>query len=302
VSGAAPGPRDDRAALREAARRALGEAPVECRPIGGGDVCLAFRLELAGGVAAFAKTPRAPRPGLLTAEADGLAWLAEARALRVPRVLGVAEADAGVPALLVLEWIESRPRGAGFDARLGRGLAALHAAGAPCFGAERDNWIGPLPQPNAPRASFARFWAEQRVLPLVRRAREAGRVGADLAARAERLCDRMEALAGPTEPPARLHGDLWAGNVIADERGEPCLVDPAPYGGHREVDLAMLRLFGGPGAACFAAYAEATPLAPGHAARAALFQLYPLLVHVNLFGSTYVAAFEAALARCERPA
>jgi fructosamine-3-kinase len=294
--------RSDLEALREAARRALGAEPAAVEPAGGGDICRAFRLRLPGGAAAFAKSPREPRAGLVTAEAAGLAWLAEARALRVPRVLGAVEADAGVPALLVLEWIEGAPRRPDFDARLGRGLAALHAAGAPSFGLARDNWIGTLPQRNAPRASWADFYAEQRLLPLVRRAREAGRLGADLAARAERLCGRMEALAGPPEPPARLHGDLWTGNVLADERGEPCLVDPAVYGGHREVDLAMLRLFGGPGPACFAAYAEAAPLAPGHAGRVALYQLYPLLVHVNLFGAGYRAAFEDALARCERAA
>ena len=109
------------------------------------------------------------------------------------------------------------------------------------------------------------------------------------------MCARLPELCGPAEPPARLHGDLWGGNAIADEHGEPVLIDPAVYGGHREIDLAMMRLFGGFGARCFAAYDEAYPLADGHAERVALYQLYPLLVHVNLFGGGYVASVERVL-------
>jgi fructosamine-3-kinase len=102
---------------------------------------------------------------------------------------------------------------------------------------------------------------------------------------------------GPAEPPARLHGDLWGGNLLCDDAGAPCLCDPAVYGGHREIDLAMMRLFGGFGARTFAAYDEAWPLAPGHAARVPLYQLYPLMVHVNLFGGGYIGQVEATLDR-----
>ena len=101
---------------------------------------------------------------------------------------------------------------------------------------------------------------------------------------------------GPAEPPARLHGDLWGGNLHVTEAGAPCLVDPAVYAGHREMDLAMMKLFGGFGPRVFAAYHEAAPLAPGHAERTALYQLYPLLVHVNLFGEGYVGSVRSALA------
>ncbi len=288
------------AALREAARVALGEAPRGARPVGGGDVCRAWQLEGKDGTRLFAKSPHEPRPGMLTCEARGLRWLAEARALRVPAVRGVTEAGAGHPALLVLEWIETGPRARGFDAALGRGLAALHAAGAPHFGLDHDNWIGPLPQANAPRDDWAGFWADQRLLPQLALARDAGRLAPDTLRRAERLCGGLAGRLGPPEPPARLHGDLWAGNCIADERGAPCLVDPAAYGGHREVDLAMMRLFGGFGDACFRAYAAVAPLAPGAGSRVELYQLYPLLVHLNLFGGSYARAFEAALARAER--
>jgi fructosamine-3-kinase len=105
----------------------------------------------------------------------------------------------------------------------------------------------------------------------------------------------MDDLTGPPEPPSRLHGDLWSGNVMVDDDGAPCLIDPAVYAGHREVDLAMLRLFGGMSARTLAAYHEAAPLADGHESRVALYQLYPLLVHVNLFGGSYVSSVERAL-------
>jgi len=107
----------------------------------------------------------------------------------------------------------------------------------------------------------------------------------------ERVCERIGELAGPAEPPARLHGDLWSGNVLADADGHPWLIDPSAYGGHREVDLAMLALFGSP-ARTIAAYAELTPLAEGWQERVGLYQLLPLLVHAALFGGSYVQAAE----------
>jgi fructosamine-3-kinase len=113
----------------------------------------------------------------------------------------------------------------------------------------------------------------------------------------ERLYDRLEQLCGPPEPPARLHGDLWAGNAIVDRNGIPYLVDPAVYGGHREIDLAMMRLFGGFSARVFAAYDEVYPVAPGLPERVPLYQLYPLMVHVVLFGAGYVSQVEQALRR-----
>jgi fructosamine-3-kinase len=113
----------------------------------------------------------------------------------------------------------------------------------------------------------------------------------------EQLFARVPALVGPPEPPARLHGDLWGGNLMHDAGGAPCLVDPAVYAGHREIDLAMMRLFGGFGARVFAAYEEAYPLAPGSLDRVPLYQLYPLMVHVNLFGGGYAGQVERILAR-----
>jgi fructosamine-3-kinase len=210
-------------------------------------------------------------------------------------VLAAADAAADTPAYLLLELMAGRPRRDTFDAELGAGLARLHRSGAPGFGHVEDNFIGRLPQSNTMTPTWAEFYAEQRLAAQVRSAVDTGRLPPSWTARLSRLAARMPTLAGPPEPPARLHGDLWSGNVISDEQGGPVLIDPAVYGGHREVDLAMLRLFGSPSPNLLAAYEEVWPLDPDHAARLRLYQLYPLLVHVNLFGGSYVQAADAAL-------
>ena len=284
--------------LARALGAALGVRVEALRPVAGGDSNDAFRADLGDGRRVFVKTGAAAPAGMYAAERRGLAWLAAARALRVPECIAVADGDAG-PRFLVLEWLEPGRRCRDFDERLGRGLALLHGAGAPGFGLDHDNFIGPLPQANAPRPTWAEFWGRQRLAPQLARAVVAGRVDAALRRRLEQHIERLDDVVGPAEPPARLHGDLWSGNVHADAAGRPCLVDPAVYGGHREVDLAMLQLFGAPGPRFFAAYEEVWPLAAGWRARVPLYQLYPLLVHVNLFGGSYVAQLDAALARQE---
>jgi fructosamine-3-kinase len=280
----------------------------DARRVGGGDINEAWRVTLADGGTAFVKTRADAAPGEYGAEADGLRWLAEPGALRTPRVLEVSED------YLVLEWIEPGrldPRGA---EELGRGLAATHAAGAANFGDPRlggspsgtpsrfgdsnsgtPSRFGSLSLSNEPTEDWPSFYAERRLRPLARLARDRRAMLDEGVGAVERVCERIADLAGPTEPPARLHGDLWGGNVMADTEGRPWLIDPSAYGGHREVDLAMLRLFGGwagTQSRVFSAYAEVAPLAEGWEDRVALWQLLPLLVHAVLFGGSYPAAAE----------
>lgn len=283
-----------REAVRRAVATALGSEVVAHSPISGGCIHDAVACHLADGRRLFVKSSAGCDPRLFAVEARGLAWLAEARAIRVPEVLAVGEDDA---AFLALELIEPGPRAADYDQRLGRQLAALHAHGAPHVGLDHDNFLGPLEQDNTPADDWPHFYVHRRLEPQLRRAIDGGAAPASWGTAFERLFARMGELAGPPEPPARLHGDLWSGNLHTGERGEPVLIDPAVYGGHREVDLAMLVLFGSPGPRFFAAYDEALPRAPGHEERVPLYQLYPLLVHVNLFGGGYVGSVEAALRR-----
>lgn len=233
---------------------------------------------------------------MFAAEACGLRWLDDAKALRIPNVVAVSRAE-DAQQFLVLELVASGPPARDFDLQLGRGLAALHRHGAVSFGLDHDNFIGRLPQENAPAPSWVEFYRTRRLEAQLRQASQAGLATTRMRQGFERLFGALEDLIGSSEPPARLHGDLWGGNLLCDDRGAPCLIDPAVYGGHREIDLAMMRLFGGFGARVFAAYEEAWPLADGHRERVALYQLYPLMVHVNLFGGSYVGSVEAALDR-----
>ena len=261
-----------------------GHAVAESRSIAGGDINDAYRVALDDGRTLFVKTRSGAGPGEYATEAAALAWLADGGALTP----GVAEAG---DAFLALDWLEPGRLDAGGDEELGRTLAETHLAGAERFGAappgapEERLRIGPLLLPNDPAADWPTFYAERRLLPL-----------ADAFPAVHRVCERIADLAGPPEPPARLHGDLWSGNVHASG-GRPYVIDPAAYGGHREIDLAMLRLFGSPSSRFLAAYEEVAPLADGHEDRVALYQLFPLLVHAALFGGGYAASVEQAAKR-----
>ncbi|HJQ41972.1 MAG TPA: fructosamine kinase family protein [Jatrophihabitantaceae bacterium] len=218
-------------------------------------------------------------------EAAGLDWLRQANAVAVPRVVSVGRDH------IELERIEHGSWTRAADERFGRELAVLHRTGAPSFGGENRAYIGPLPMPNEPASDWSAFYGTQRIEPFLRGVPPA------LRSPIEHVLSRIDELAGPPEPPARIHGDLWRGNVLADRSETPWLIDPAAHGGHRETDLAMMRLFGGFGEVCFAAYDEVFPLNDGWRDRIALHQLHPLLVHCVLFGGSYV---EQALAVARR--
>ena len=270
---------------------AAGSPVTASRRVGGGSINEAYAIELADGRRAFVKTRADAPEDEYASEAASLAWLAEPRAVRVPAVI------AHGPSFLALEWIESGSLSADGEEELGRGLAGLHEAGAPSFGAGRALRIGPLTFDASPCEDWPGFYAERLVRPLIAPARDRGALSAAGAEAVARVCDRMGELAGPAEPPARLHGDLWSGNVLGGADGRAWLIDPISYGGHREVDLAMLRLFGSPSRRFEAAYEDVAPLADGHQERVPLYQLFPLMVHTVLFGGGYGASAEAAARR-----
>jgi protein-ribulosamine 3-kinase len=283
--------------LAGALKYALGAAVKSTRRLSGGDINDAFELELASGVRVFLKTKASAPASMFPAEAQGLDWLRAAGALRIPEVLAVSSGRDDEPRFLVLELLTPGTPQRDFDEQLGRGLAQLHRAGAEGFGLSTDNFIGSLPQRNRAHDRWADFFWHERLEPQLGRAVAAGLASSRMRTGFERLASKLSGLWGSAEPPARLHGDLWGGNLHTDADGAPCLIDPAVYGGHREVDLAMMRLFGGFGESVFRAYHEVWPPAPGYAERIALCQLYPLLVHLNLFGAGYADSIEQNLAR-----
>ncbi|MEU2032927.1 fructosamine kinase family protein [Nocardia amamiensis] len=267
---------------------ALLGAPVRAiTDLGASHAWTLHRAESADGRRVFVKDSAEPTP-VFASEAAGLAWLGKAdTGALVPPVLAADDR------MLVLPWLdETRPTSAAAE-RFGRELAALHADRPELFGAPWAGWIARLPLPNAPAdGPWSRWYAEHRLLPYLPRA--AAHLGTDGIRLVERVIDRIDDLAGPAEPPARIHGDLWSGNILWT-RERAMLIDPAAHGGHRETDLAMLALFGAPHLDRIrAAYHETHPLADGWQARTPLHQLHPLLVHVALFGAGYRAQTLAA--------
>jgi fructosamine-3-kinase len=302
--------------------RLLGAEVIECRGIGGQHGAAHYRVTLAGGQVVFAKVGREPSgdAGLgadgsaadgsagdrsagdgvagdrsaaqgFAAEARGLRWLREADAVPVPEVAAWDEAA------LVISWVPAQAASRAAAERFGRDLARMHAAGAASFGAPWPGVIAGLPLGNDEAGSWPSWYAARRLLPYARLARDAGSLTAADVRLVETVADRIADLAGSAEPPSRIHGDCWSGNVLwSDGRG--WLIDPAAHGGHRETDLAMLALFGAPFLdRILACYEEIAPLAPGWRNRVPLHQLHPLLVHVCLFGTSYrPAALDAARA------
>ncbi|MEU8655555.1 fructosamine kinase family protein [Actinoplanes philippinensis] len=256
-------------------------------------VCSASRLTLDDGASIFAKTwPSGPAPtGMFAAEAAGLRWLRAAGAVPVPEVL------VALPGILALEWVEPGEASREAAAAFGGGLARLHRSGADAFGAELPGYIGPLPLDNTPGESWASWFAERRLIPYLKTSVDRGSLDKSDSASVEKVIKTMH-LYGGDEPPARIHGDLWPGNVLWAADGRAWLVDPAAHGGHRETDLATLALFGGAPHldTILAAYQEEWPLADGWRERIPLHQLHLWLVHTAAFGSAYRSGVRAAAA------
>ena len=279
------------------AEELLGAAVVSTAPVAGGDVCTATRLRLSDGRTALVKTHPHPPDGFFEAEARGLRWLAEA----------AAEGGAAVPALLgadascvILQWVEPGRPTPDAAAAFGAALATTHlslgpgsSASPPAHGAEHDGFVGRLPMPNRPAPSWPEFWATRRVLPYLKLARDRDAVSEADARAVEAVVGRLGRIL-PEEPPARLHGDLWNGNVLWGH-DVVAVVDPAAYAGHREVDLAMLLLFGLPhldrvlDAYAATAADRGSPLAEDWRDRVGVHQLFPLLAHACMFGGGYGA-------------
>ncbi len=279
-------------ALLDSIATTLGSPLSSATRVHGGDVAISYRLDLADGRRVFAKSHADPPPHHFTTEASGLRWLGEGSHVRVPEVLAVSDA----PPFLILEWIEEGASTASTEADLGRALADLHRSGAPAFGREDRRTTGSRGLPNEPCDTWEEFYSTQRLLPLVRIAHDGNALDRRVLDRVERIAHRLSEFIDSPAAPARLHGDLWAGNRLVDRQGQNWLIDPAAHGGHREFDLAMMRLFGGFGEACFNAYDEVHPLDIGWQERVPLHQLAPLIVHAVKFGGGYRAAVESALA------
>lgn len=260
--------------------------------VGGGSINFCYRLETNMGLF-FIKINDARRyPEMFEKEALGLGVLAEAGEIPVPEVVGFGEDEKD--AFLVLRFIQSASRGPGFWDDFGSNLARLHKHSEPTFGLSHDNYIGSLYQSNRRHHSWEEFFTEERLKPLTRMAFDDGRMEQrDLLA--FEFFEKKLPEIFPMEPPALLHGDLWGGNFMVGENGDAVIIDPAVYYGHREMDLGMSQLFGGFYPRFYDAYDETYPLQSGWRQRLDYCNLYPLLVHLNLFGRSYLGDIRAIL-------
>lgn len=288
-------PQQALAALLADAEQMQHAAVRSMEALAGGSINRVYKVELSSGTTLVFKWNAAPPPGFFAAEADGLRTLQDARALRIPRVYAAGEHG------ILLEWLPSVPqrgrelRSAGRE--LGEGLAKLHRAYGTAYGYPRDNFIGTLPQGNRQSQSWTAFYRDHRLRPQLQLAERLGYLHATRRRLAERLLDRLPRFIDESAVrPSLLHGDLWAGNWLETPDG-PALIDPAVYYGDREVDLAMAHLFGGFPRSFFESYAAHYPLAPGHEERRPIYQLYYLLVHLNLFGEAYGPQVDRVLVR-----
>ncbi len=272
---------------------ALGVRVTRAQPLGVGFGLHGLRAQLADGRRIAVKAGQPRRPGHLLLEARMLRDLRRLSKLPVPKVYHAEET------LLIMAWIDSAgtisPSAERHAAEL---LAELHSTPRPHFGFDYDTVIGPLPQPNPQMQSWVDFFREQRLLLMAHAAHQEGQLSGMLLARLEKLADRLEDYLPDPRHPALLHGDLWTGNVLVKDGRIAGLIDPAIYYGDREIELAFTTMFSTFGRAFFDAYEALSPLEPDfHELRRALYNLYPTLVHVRLFGASYLPPIESTLSR-----
>lgn len=272
----------------------LGSEIKKISPISGGDISQAFLVEtptnrffLKTNDSSFAQT-------MFETEKKGLATLARTKSIKIPKVYftGIIEKTA----FLLIEYIESKQAGDQDLERFGHQLADLHKNTDVQFGLEHDNYIGKLAQSNSRHNDWISFYTEERLIPQLKMAADKNLLSLGEIPSAEHIIKNLSRYM-PNVEPGLLHGDLWSGNYLISTTGVPYLIDPAVYFGHGEIDIAMSRLFGGFGSAFYDAYFDRVKTEPGLDQRIEIYQLYYLLVHLNLFGSGYRSSVQKILQR-----
>ncbi len=287
--------------LNEAIARLCGEEVriADRRPVFGGDINRAYALTLSDGSVIFMKANTRQKSGIFEGEAEGLNFIRQTGTVRAPEVLALG--TDGDRSFLLLEYIPSGPSSASSSEELGLGLAKMHQTNTAAFviggkyGALHDHLLGSGIQNNTPMDNWAAFFAECRLRPQFERARHYF----DISTR-KKIGTFLEKLGNwlpGSVQPSLLHGDLWAGNYMVDDRCHPWLIDPAVYVGHSETDLALTELFGGFDRTFYDAYKSAAGLDPGYRDRRDIYNLYHLVKHLNLFGTVYLSSVLAILRR-----
>lgn len=261
--------------------------------VGGGSISSTYKISSSAGMFFLKVNDAENAVAMFKTEAKGLDMLRENSSFTIPRVISLNnERDT---AFLLMDYIDSSSRNKNYWDNLGGSLAELHKQTNTSFGLSENNFIGSLPQQNNFTEDWPSFFINRRILPMVKMAVNSGLVTTDFVAKIELVLNNIVELI-PKEPPALVHGDLWSGNLMVDANGKPCLIDPAVYYGHREMDLAFSHLFGDFEQRFYEVYQDVYPLEQGFDRRIDIYNLYPLLVHLNLFGRSYLGQIENILA------
>lgn len=277
--------------VRQKIKQSLGLEIKSTSRVSGGSINQAAKVILSDGQSCFLKWNTSADPGMFEKEERGLKLLKSANtSLRVPKVFATGKTKNGT-GFLVQEFINEGRSNSHSAKAFGNALAALHKHHEKRYGLDHDNYIGRLPQSNNWHDIWIDFFVEERMQPQLKMATDAGKLGANTVAHFESMYKQLPEIF-PDEPPSLLHGDLWGGNYFFDEKGHAAIYDPAVYYGHREIELAFTHLFGGFSNKFYEAYEEEYPLEPGFSQRKTVYNLYPLLVHTNLFGGSYARQVE----------
>jgi protein-ribulosamine 3-kinase len=262
--------------------------------IGGGCIHHAVRVETKSHGIFFVKSNDEDDGDMFEKEYLGLKKLREAGSLPVPEPLG--HGQEGKYAYIIIEYVETGSRKKDFWEKFGMGLADLHRHQAEKYGFDHDNYIGRLPQRNDRTADWIDFFIRMRLEEQLKMAVDRHRIDQVYVRRFGKLIESLPGII-PAEPPSLLHGDLWSGNFMTGANGDAVLIDPAVYYGNREIELSFTKMFGGFEDAFYRSYEEAYPLAPGFDDRIEIYNLYPTLVHLNLFGNSYLGGIDRVLRR-----
>lgn len=279
--------------LQEHVQQYFGATIYDYQSVNGGDISQAYLLETSSG-ALFLKYHAAPfAPDLFAAESRGVQILQASGSIKTPQVIGQGYLEQG--SYLLMEYIPTGQASPDFWQNFGHALGRLHQHSQAHFGLDHPNFIGSLAQSNKAHSDWPDFYISERLNPQITLARNRNLINKQTVKDFDRLFLRLTELC-PAEPPALIHGDLWNGNFLVDVQGAPVLIDPSVAYAHREMDLAMTKLFGGFSETFYKAYEEIRPLEKGFSNRIEIYQLYYLMVHVNIFGTSYVPAVKKILA------
>lgn len=262
--------------------------------IGGGSINAAFKISTDDGHWFLKFNAAQAHPKMFKSEFQGLKLLADSNTIRIPKPFYFHEGDQY--SCILMEWIDQQTRLTDFWTQFAQQLAQMHQKSEAYFGLDFDNYMGSLPQKNNKHADFISFFIQERLEPQIKQARDDGYISRKHIQQCERLYMELSSII-PSEKSALVHGDLWSGNFMNDELGNPVIMDPATYFGHREVDIAMTTMFGGFSAEFYHQYQNFFPMEADWENRMDYYKLYPILIHINLFGYSYVGSFERIVSR-----